>query len=61
MSGGRLGNVTHVLHNDPKMPNVDQVIVVAGQNDLLRDDETLVQFQETIKKLTQFLAEYCLQ
>ena len=55
MSGGRLGHVTHVLHNDPKMPDVDQVIVVAGQNDLLRDDETLVQFQETITNSLSFL------
>ena len=32
------------------MPDSDQVIVVTGQNDLLRDDETLVQFQAVIDK-----------
>ena len=48
MSGGRLGNVTHVLMDDPKMSDVDQVIVVAGQNDLLRDGESLATFQAII-------------
>ena len=48
MSGGRLGNVGHIVIDEPTMSQVTQVIVVAGQNDILRDDETAEQFRVTI-------------
>ena len=50
MSGGRLGNISDVIPADPTMQTVTDVIVVAGQNDLLRDNETFEEFKAIADK-----------
>ena len=45
MSGARIGNITHAILDDPSMKVASQIVVVAGQNDLLRDDESLETFK----------------
>ncbi|MEC8832719.1 MAG: SGNH/GDSL hydrolase family protein, partial [Bacteroidota bacterium] len=50
MSGGRIGNVSHVIIDEPSMSTMDDVIVVAGVNDINCDDETLEQFVSTVGK-----------
>ena len=53
MSGGRLGHLTHALQDAPQCKDVNQVIVVAVQNDIIRDGESLEVFTDII---TQSLA-----
>ena len=48
MSGGRLGQLTHVLHDAPSVTGASQVIVVGGQNDIVRDNESLEIFEDVI-------------
>ena len=58
MSGGRIGNVSHVIQDDKTMAAVTQVIVVAGQNDLLRDNETLADFKAIAGKSLELLQHF---
>ena len=57
MSGGRIGNVCHIIKDDQTMTNVKEVIVVAGQNDLLRADETLDDFKTIVNKSVDLLQQ----
>ena len=34
MSGGRIGHVANVVRDDPRMDDIQNIIVVAGQNDI---------------------------
>ena len=57
MSGGRIGNISHIIQDDQTMVAVKQVIVVAGQNDLLRDEETLEDFKTIVDKSVDLLQQ----
>ena len=44
MSGGRVGNVANILHDDPAIHEKTDVVVVAGFNDINNDKEDLATF-----------------
>ena len=59
MSGGRLGELAHVIHDAPTMQTADQVILLAGVNDILNDDEMEDQFAALTTAAVQHIAAAC--
>ena len=49
MSGGRIGNVAHMLVDSPTFQEHTNVVIVAGENDITRDDESLEVFREKVE------------
>ena len=61
MSGGRIGNVAHVLKDGPNMPGMKQIIVVAGTNDILQEGETEEVFVTKVSKGVELLQHQAFQ
>ena len=60
MSGGRLGNLAHVMRDEPSMPINKEVVLIAGINDILNDSEGKAQFallaECAVKNIAQSLS-----
>ena len=50
MSGGRVGHIAHMLQDAPKMDTMENIVVVAGTNDITRERESEEEFDHKIKK-----------
>ena len=50
MSGGRLGNVAHMLIDVPEISEMNNIVIVAGANDIVQDSESAEDFVATIEK-----------
>lgn len=50
MSGGRVGNVAHMLLDSPDIANQKEVIIIAGVNDITNDNEDREQFLKTVEE-----------
>ena len=57
MSGGRIGNVAHMLKDAPNIADMEHVIVVAGTNDLLRDSESEEEFSTAVARGVEMLQD----
>ena len=61
MSGGRVGNVAHILKDAPSMPKMKQIVVVAGTNNILQDGETVELFATKVGKGVELLQHQAFQ
>ena len=57
MSGGRIGNIGHMIIDEPSMKSAKNIIMVAGQNDIHRDNESVETFKEIITKSLDFVQQ----
>ena len=56
MSGGRLGQISHVLKDEPSMKTKEHIIVLAGANDITKDGESVHQFTTLVTTAVQSMA-----
>ena len=50
MSGGRVGNVAHMLADFPRIDTKKEVVILAGTNDVMQDNESEGPFMEAVEK-----------
>ena len=55
MSGGRVGQVAHMLKDAPKIPEMKNIVVLAGTNDILCDNESEEEFSTKVSKGVELL------
>ena len=59
MSGGRIGNVSHMLQDDPAFKEHTHAVVIAGINDINRDTESTEAFKQTMEKGVEMIHHHC--
>ena len=50
MSGGRVGNVAHMLADVPDIATKKEIVIIAGTNDIMQDTETEEEFKDAVGK-----------
>ena len=50
MSGGRVGHIAHLIQDAPKMDKMNEIVVVAGANDVYKDSESVEVFATRVEK-----------